>query len=220
MTDTASGLWDRLCAMPRPHKIITFPRRKSDGALIDDQIAMWVLTQGEQEEAAARAEQRARDLLKSPKESSHLSTADIRASDVYRNAAADELLYRACRDPKNLKAPFIPSPAHLRQFLSVDEVAVLCQIYYGVQDDLGPLVSTMTDDEREALLKQLEKDGARFPLGSLSREQVNELLIFSVCRRSTLSTDMSLPGKPQDESTSEPSTASDSDEGPDAPSSD
>lgn len=208
-----TGLWDRLCAMPRPHKVVDFPRRDSSGELIKDaQIAVWVLTQGEQEEAAARAEQRTRDLLKSPKSAETLSTVDLKASDVYRNAAADELLYRACRQlPPNLKTPFFPTPALLRQYLTVDEIAVLCQLYYGVQDDLGPLVTTMTDAEREALLAQLEKDGARFPLGSLSREQVNELLIFSVCRRSTSSTGTSSSGKPHDEPTSEPSNASDSD---------
>lgn len=206
-----AGLWERLCAMPRPHKVVDFPRRDSNGEPIADaQIAIWVLTQGEQEEACSRAEQRAEELLRNPKnKDQRIATRDLKESDVYRNCAADELLYRACRQlPPNLKTPFFPTPAHIRQHLTVDEVAALCQIYYGVQDDLGPLVTTMSDAEREAFLTQLEKDGARYPLDLLSRDQLRALLIFSVFRRSTSSTDTSSPGSPQDESASESSSDS------------
>jgi len=205
------GLWERLCAMPRPHKVVDFPRRDENGELIKNaQIAMWVLTQGEQEEAAARAEQRARDLLKTgkPGESS-LSTADIRQSDVYRNCAADELLYRACRNlAPNLKTPFFPTPGHLRQMCTVDEIGVLCQMYYGVQDELGPIVTIMSDAQREALLKQLEKDGARSPLDLLSRDLLIELVIFSASRRASSSMDTSSSGSPPDGFTSNSSSDS------------
>lgn len=214
----SDGLWERLCVMPRPHKVVDFPRRDSNGELIKDvQLAVWVLTQGEQEEAAARAEQRARELLKPPKDAPPLTLTEIRSSDVYRNCAADELLFRACRS-KDLKSAFFPTATLLRQFLTVDEVGVLCQIYYGVQDDLGPLVTTMTDHDREALLDQLEKDGKRFPLDSLSRELLRELLIFSVSQRSTFSTATSSSGSPPAVSTSSLSTASGSEEVVDAPS--
>lgn len=210
----SDGLWDRLCAMPRPHKVVEFPRRDSNGELIKNaEIAIWVLTQGEQEEAAARAEERTRTLLTNPKakDAKPLSTRDILDSDVYRNAAADELLVRCLRTKDDLKQ-LVPTAAHLRQFFTVDEVGMLCQLYYGVQGDLGPLISTMTEVEMEALLDELEKDGRRFPLDSLSRELLRELLIFSVCRRSSSSMGTSSSGSPQDASTSEPSNASDSEE--------
>jgi hypothetical protein len=198
----SNDLWDRICAMPRPHKVVDFPRKGADGQPVG-QIAIWVLTQQEQEACAAEANKKTRELLKD--ESRDKSRGADTDNDLYRNLAADEVLYRACRT-LDLKDAFFPSASKLREKLSVDEVGVLITHYYSVQSELGPIISSMSKEESEAMLDTLKRTGERYPLDSISREQLTLLLLFSVSRTPSSSTDTSLPGSPRDESSSESSS--------------
>jgi hypothetical protein len=200
MSAALTDLWARICAMPRPHKVIDFPRKDPTTGEPIGQIAMWVLTQEEQEACAANANNKTRELIKSTKgEIPKDDDARDGQRDLYHNLAADEVLYRACRKVDDLKSSFFPSAALLRQYLSVDEVGVLISNYYSVQAELGPIVARMSAEEQEAFLARLQKSGDRFPLDSVSREELIRLLIFSVSRVPSSSTDTSSPGSPRDE---------------------
>ena len=209
----SDDLWERLCAMPRPHKVVDFPRKDEKGEPIG-QLAMWVLTQSEQEESAAQADKRARALMRTDKgEVPKDDEAKRGYNDLYANAAADEILYRACRKVGKLNEAFFPSPALMRSKLSVDEVGVLMSHYYTVQEELGPIVAHMSKEETDALVARIEKSGERFPLDLLSPGALRTLVISLVRHRASSSTDTSSPGEPQDSGSSDTPSPSEAAEG-------
>lgn len=212
MTEQKDDLWARLCALPRPHKVVDFPRAAEGepsialGGKSIGQIAIWVLSQEEQEASAAAAHAKTRELLKKKSEANEIPPGvDVAkwAENLYNNIAADEVLFRACRKPGDLKTAFFPSTTELRRVLSVDEVGVLISMYYTVQEELGPIVSEMTDVECEAFLARIQKSGERFPLDFVSPALLKRLILFSVSQRSNSSTATSSPGAPPDESSNE-----------------
>lgn len=187
-------LWALLCEMPRPSKVVDFPRKGADGEPVG-QIAIWVLTQEEQSAAAAAAQNLTQKLVKdAPKRD------DARAGydDVYANVAAAELLFRACRKPgvPNLTQPAFPSTEALRSKLTVDEVGALLNHYYTVQADLGPIVAHMSQEELDALVEKIAKSGERFPLDLLSPALLRILAFSLACRLHALRTATSSSGSP------------------------
>jgi len=189
-------LWEQLCAMPRPHKVVDFPRKKPDGEPVG-YIAMWVLTQAEQEEAIASADRRARTLIRAGDEKGSMAKeGDVQLGfkDLYTNAVADEILYRACRKVGKLTEAFFPMAAAMRTKLTVDEVGLLMTNYWTVQDELGPLSSRMTVEESNAYIARLRKSGERHFLDSVTPDGARDLLYILVCHPSRLQTDTSSPG--------------------------
>jgi len=207
MTDVADNLWERLCAMPRPHKVVDFPRKDENGQWVG-QLAIQVLTQGEQEEAAASADRRARALIIGEKGQMPKDDEAKRGyNDLYTNAAADEILYRACRT-LDRKGPFFPSPGHMRKQLSVDEVGLLMSSYYTVQEELGPIASRLTKEETDALIERIRKSGERHFLDFLSPDAARSLAFSLVFRLPSSPTDTSSPGTPPESPISSSSSAS------------
>jgi len=200
----SDDLWEQLCAMPRPHKVVDFPRKKPDGEPVG-QIAMWVLTQAEQEEAIASADRRARSLIRAADEKGVVAKegeVNLGFKDLYTNAVADEILYRACRKVGKLTEAFFPMAAAMRTKLTVDEVGLLMTTYWTVQDELGPLSSRMTIEETNAYLERLRKSGERHFLDSVTADGARDLVFTLVCRPSLLSTPTSSPGPQPDAGTS------------------
>jgi hypothetical protein len=195
-TPARDDLWQRLIAMPRPSKVVDFPRTTPDGKPMG-QIAMWVLSQSEQEEAAAAANNRALALIKNDKGEVPKDEAVKKGfADVYNNCAADEVLYRACRKVGQLDEAFFPSIQLLRTKLSVDEIGVLMSHYYTVQEELGPIVTNLTPPELNALIERLARSGEMFPLDLLSPGALKALVISMARRLTSSSTATSSPGEP------------------------
>lgn len=194
---TPSELWCSLTAIPRPHKTVDFPRKDFLGKPIG-QLAIWVLTQEEQMACNAEAEAYTRKVLKSPPKADE---SNIGYSHTFGNAAAIEVLYRACRDPKDTSRPAFPSPKLMREIMTTDEVSVLFEHYLTVQLELGPVVAHMTETEMNAWIARLSEGGSAFPFDLLSSEAQKTLLLFMASRVTALRTDTSSVGLLQEEST-------------------
>lgn len=195
-----TDLWTRLTAMPRPSKVVDFPRKDPSGAPVG-QVAIWVLTQEEQSAAAAAAQNITQKIVKEvPKK----EDAQRGYDDVYDNVAAAEVLWRACRKPGNLLVPAFPSPTELRARLTVDEVGALLNHYYAVMADLGPVTAGMGSEEMDALVERIAKSGERFPLDLLSPGLLRTLAFSLACRLYTLQRDKSSAGSQPEAAIFEP----------------
>ena len=189
---TPSELWTQIIVMPRPHRTVDFPRLGENGEPVG-QITMQVLTQEEQITASIESERFTRKHLKEmPKSSEPHRGYD----DTYNNQAACELLFRACRRADDVTKPFFPSPAAIRQNLTPDEVGVLVRSYYIVQDEVGPIIASMSEEEVTAWIKRLGDGGSAVPLAFISPEQQSRLALSMALRLYTSATGISSPGLP------------------------
>lgn len=191
-----SELWLQITQMPRPHRLVDFPRKDRVTGQPIGQIAIWVLTQEESMICQSAAEKFARNTLKEnvPKQ----SDAQEGYANIYRNAAAVEVLWRACRRPEDLKQPAFPSPGEMRKLLTHDEVGVLMSHYNRVQTELGPYVTDMTAEELDAWIARLEEGGSRFFLDCLSSEVKEALIERLAFRLRSFSTDNGSHGEQPD----------------------
>ncbi len=171
-----SELWTALMATPRPWKVVDFPRVDPFTKEPVGQLAIWVLTQEEQIAASAEADRVSKQLLKDPQRE---GDANIGYTNIYGNEATVQVLYRACRDAKDVTRPAFPSASVLRKHLSVDEISVLAVLYMQVQASLGPIVASMTADEEKLWIGRLADAGDVFPTAVLSLREMEALLLSS-----------------------------------------
>ena len=174
----ASELWTLLEQMPRPSEVVDFPRKMPGSDEAVGQLRIWVLTQQEQMACAVEAERFSKGLLK---EKQGAGEENIGYADLYKNEVTVQVLARACRDMNDVERPAFPSSKKLRQ-LSVDEIGVLARHYLQVQAKLGPIVAYMTPEEEKAWIARLAEAGSVLPLGSVSRDQLEALMLFSACQ--------------------------------------
>lgn len=184
-----SELWVRLQEMPRPSRVVDFPRKMPTGESVG-QVAIWVLTQEEQMAAAAEAEKLAKRLVKDGKRE------DLGYEALYADAVCVEVLARACRVDGELKRPAFPSAGQIRELLTVDEIAALFNHYLTVQLELGPTVARMSEQEMNAWVERLAEGGSAFPFDLLSSDLQKILVLFMARRLVSSSTDMSSAGSP------------------------
>ncbi len=164
---SARDLWAQIISMPRPHRLVPFPRKGEDGKPLG-QIAMWPLSQDEQGQAIAAAEAFVRKVLKEEKQMPTAGEPRMGYEDLIENRRSIEILFRCCRNPNDLDRPFFPAKEQIGQKLTTDEIAVLVWNYLRVKAELGPIESEMGAEEREAWIEKLAKGGSLDPLDSLS----------------------------------------------------
>jgi len=186
----ASALWVQLTALPRPHRVVDFPRMGPDGEPVG-QLAIFVLTQEEQVAANTEAERFSRKLLKDGKR------GDLGYEAIFNNEGAVQVLYRACRDADNLKKPAFPTPNAIREHLTADEVGTLFEHYLTVQLELGPIMASLSQVELDAWVDKIAEGGAYF-LDLLSREMQKALLISMASRLASSATGSGSSGTPRD----------------------
>lgn len=187
-----ADLWAAITAMPRPHRLVDFPRKGQDGVPMG-QVAIVVLTQTEQIQAAAATEDFARKVIKDmPKEGDARRGYD----DVYSNHMAVELLFRCCKKPDDPKANFFPTTHAIQDHMTPDEVGVLVRAYMEVQAEIGPIMANMSDEEVDAWVKRLREAGSRVPLASLSLAALIDLAFILACRNGSSPMDTPSPGSP------------------------
>jgi hypothetical protein len=170
-----TALWLALTAVPRPFKIVDVPRNDPATGKSVGQIAIWPLTQEEQMICNAEADRFAKALLKDAQKRDEVNFG---YEHTFGNDNAIQILFRACRDPKDLSRAAFPSTALMRRKLSSDEVSALFKLYIMVQVELGPIIRGMSDEEREALVRRIEEGGSAFPFSLLSLETQVTLLRF------------------------------------------
>jgi len=153
-SDTApSDLWRKLQAMPRPHRVVDFPRLDASGEPVG-QIAIWVLTQEEQMISSTAAEKWTKEKLKDG------SKGDLGYETVFSNEAVVQTLFRALRDPssENLGRPAFPTPSAIRS-LTMDECGRLFEYYLSTQLELGPIIAHLSKEEMDAWIDRLAAGG-------------------------------------------------------------
>jgi len=167
---SASVLWAKLQEMPRPSKLVEFPRKGVDGNPVG-QLRIRVLTQEEQLICTDAAEKFAKARLKDGKR------GEIGYEDLFSNAMCVEILYRACRDESNLDKAAFPSPKALQQQLTTDECDRLFAHYLTVQLELGPIIATMDEDTYNAWVERLAEAEGAYPLDLLSPDVLKRLAV-------------------------------------------
>ena len=203
-----STLWASLTQIPRPWKVVDFPRLDPITKKHHGKVAIWVLSQQEQHAATAEAERVVSTLLK---DQSRKKTDENTGYDImFNNEATVQVLARACRDPENIKRPAFPSAKLMSKEFSTQEIGALMSAYIQVQAELGPIVANMSPEEMTAWLDRIaESAGATVPLYFLSPEMKNELLIFSASRLKSYRTVTSSAGSPPAATVDDSSTESD-----------
>lgn len=174
-TIDASELWLAITTLPRPHRVVPFPRKLPGSDEPVGELAIWPLSQEEQMASNVEADRFTKRLLKDPQKKEE---ANLGYEHTYANEVAVQVLYRACRNPKDLAKPAFPSPTDMRAKMSTDEVGVLFSVYATVQFEIGPIVASMSKEEREAWILRLEEGGSAFPFDALSWEEKRILLPF------------------------------------------
>ena len=186
-----SELWTALTNIPRPWKVVDFPRVDPITGDPIGQVAIWVLTQEEQIAASAEADQVAKRICKDAQKNGE---ANLGYEIVYGNEATVQVLYRACRDVKDLSRPAFPSASLLRKQLSVDEISVLAIHYMQVQGTIGPIIASMTAEEEKLWIGRLAEAGDVFPTGLLSSREQERLLLSMASQLVSFWTGTSSPG--------------------------
>lgn len=196
----ASELFQKLQTIPRPYKVVDFPRYDANGEPIG-QIAVRVLTQEEQFQCSAAAESFTRQKLKAENGGTIPGKLEAQQGyeDIYNNAIAVELVFRAFRDVNDVKWPAFRTKEEIRQTLTNTEIGVLINYYQVCQQEFGPIVAHLTPEEMEAWIARLKEGASAYPLGLLSSDTKNDLLMYMASLWPSLPTDTSLPGSPADE---------------------
>lgn len=201
-----SQIWQLLTAIPRPTRKVPLPRNLPGTRESIGEIPVWPLTHGELIESNAAAEQRMRTLFKDENKKDELNLG-------YQHSFANELavqhLWRACRDPNDLNKPAFPSPKAMSIQFTGDEIGVLYHHFLAVQCEVGPIASTLSDEEYEALVTRIAESGSMDPFHSLSLEAQMTLVRTLACHLHAFWTATSLLGSQPDENTSKPSSESD-----------
>lgn len=196
-------LWALITKLPRPSKTVDFPRMVPDTDQPVGQVSFQILSQQDQMTACVAAEKFARDVLK---EYAKKGDEGIGYENLYKNAAAIEVLYRATFSRSSMEEgaprPFFPSPRDMRENLTPDEVGLLMEAYLRFQVECGPVVAYMSEEEMEAWVKRLVEGGSAFPLYRCSSEAVSELVMRMASRLYNYWTATSSPGSQPDDDTS------------------
>lgn len=175
--------WLAFTAIPRPYRIIPLPRCLPGTDTPAGEVAIWPLRQEEQMAANAEADRFTKVLMKDPQ---RREEANLGYMHTYTNEVAIQVLYRACRDPKDMEAKnpraAFPSPGLMRKEMSTDEIGVLFQNYCTVQYELGPIRAQLTPEEEETLIFRLQEGGSAFPFDTLSWEEQRTLLLSMASR--------------------------------------
>lgn len=189
----ASELWTALTTMPRPHRIVDFPRNGEDGKPMG-QVALRALTQQEQLQSGIAAEKLVRkELAEAKREES------IGYEVSYANAVSVEQLWRSCRCADDLDRPAFPSARDMRMVLTTDEIGALYSAFLDVCAEIGPLIGALTLEETDSWVKKLVEGGEQDALPFFSSEALRTLVRTLVVRLRTSRTEPSSAGSPPDD---------------------
>ncbi len=190
-----SDLWLALTQVPRPSRTVPFPRNLPGSNTPVGELLITPLTQAEQMVCNAAADKFTKDLLKDPQRK---DDANLGYQHTYANETAVQVLYRACKSPEDPSKAAFPSPKQMRELLTTDEIGVLFNQYCTVQAELGPIASTLSKEEEEALIVRLEEGGSAFPFDKLSWELQRTLVLSLASRVVKCWTAISTAGLPLD----------------------
>ena len=188
---TPAQLFVELSRMPRPHRVVPFPRKRPGTDEPIGHVALVPLDQAETIQSTIAAELTVREKLPSAKEGE-----SIGYKIAFNDAVAVEQLWRACRDPDDITKHVFPNVAAVR-LLTADEIAVLYQSYLDVRAEVGPIHDAMTDVEADAWISRLVIGGLEVSaLSFFSWAGTRHLLRTSIARIQKLQTELASAGSP------------------------
>jgi hypothetical protein len=202
---SATDLWMQITAMPRPHRIVDFPRTDPNGQPVA-QVAIVVLTQQESFAVSTSTERFVKKMLKDNGATASRDERSDGYETLYETRACIEILWRACKKADDPTKNFFPTVEAIAQ-LTTDEVGVLFRAYGTVRIEIGPVVQMMTQEEYDAWIERLAVGGSAVPLSFMTLAAQTELLMYSARQLHASRMDNSSPTRPLDESGDEPSTS-------------
>lgn len=176
----SEDLFLQITAMPRPHHVVDYPRKRPDGSPVG-KLAMVVLTNQETQSATAAAEKFTRKTLGDQGALPARGEPSEGYSTMFANRASVEVLVRACRRVDNMALPFFPGADAIAKALTLDEVDVLFSAYAAVRYELGPIVKSMTEVEYDAWIEALGKGASSVPLAPMTSD-LRSLLLLRMAR--------------------------------------
>jgi len=174
-------LWAEITRVPRPYRIVDFPRKGPDGKPVA-QIAMTVLTQEETMLTISMTEKWVRKTMKADACLPGKDEPSNGYQALFELRATLEVVYRSSRMVGDLDKNFFPTPDTIGTKLTKDEVAVLGMAYARVQADLGPIASEMDEEMTEAWIETLAVGGSAVPLSGLSLGAQSQLMLSMASR--------------------------------------
>lgn len=191
-------LFRKLMDSRRPHEVMPWIRNDEDGKPLGE-FAMIVLTQEEQDNCVANAENYVTRKFDQRYKGTDGKPNQEAWREMFETACAVELVYCACKDKDDLSKPLFLSPDDIRQYLTVDEIAMLVNSYEVLQRKFGPMWRELTDEEIDCWIDTLAKGAACYPLGGLSAGQLAQLTVSLARRLQRLLTDNSSLGSQSDD---------------------
>ncbi len=193
-----SDLWAQITAMPRAHKIVKSPLKLPDGS--EAEMIMQVLTQEEAQLCTIETERFTRKMLKDSNTAMPKSDEKSEGyNNLYETRCAAEILFKACRQIKDINKPFFPGVNELSKKLTTDQIGCLMNQYLIIQQELGPIVSEMEQYEFDAWIEKLATGGSAHFLGLLTLGARNQLTMYMASQLHSLRTDKCLPISQQEE---------------------
>jgi hypothetical protein len=144
-----------------------FDRRRADGETINVRVVLRVLSKREMDLARANAESTVKDL----------KVKEGRSFDeLFEEAKIVEILAVACRDPDAPEQPWA-NPLELATSLSAGEITVLWEAYTKHQDECSPILGDVTEEQFEALVDMIAREGDTAPLLSFASPLRNACIV-------------------------------------------
>lgn len=192
----ASELVTLITTLPRPKKIIAYPRKLPGSDQPISHLAIVAAYIQDKINAQAAAHAYTKQILADPNKAktegktafSPDEVATLGYDGIFRNAVAIELLFRSCmtvkrkpglKDSKEVGpadyelvqplTPAFPGARWMRSNCTDDEIGVLTAAYLRAQTEIGPIVLMLSDAECDLWIEKLIVGGvANDPLDSLA----------------------------------------------------
>ncbi|MBX3208421.1 MAG: hypothetical protein KF764_25470 [Labilithrix sp.] len=191
-----SALWLQLSEMPRPRRVVDYPRTDPVTGKPIGRVVLQPLSGMEAKSAAIEAGRRTTQAMKTPRKEDAAYDYDT----VYSNESTYQILFRAVTREEAPGVGFFPSPDHIAA-MPQEEIGALLRMYLTVKRELGPDVQTMTADEMDAWLEVLARGGSAYPLARLDLEAIQDLVTHSARRLFPSLTVTTSSGSPPESST-------------------
>ncbi len=197
---SATDLFTKLLTS-KPSTLVDFPRNDPESGAPLFEVALVIVSQADEMAINAGAEKTARKLMR--EDLPGKNETSLGYDELYKNAKAIELLFRACRHPEDISKPLFPSKAAISDALTGDEVAILLNHYFTFQSQESLVIGALSEVELEAWIKKIAEGGSssQYFLNTLSWEALKGLLIALAVQSQNLPMGSNSSGLPPNEAT-------------------
>lgn len=130
MTEAPVDAWELVRSRARPRMVVPLPSPSAQPSDARINVAIQVLSVEQEMAAIISADRFAMEMLKVPGERRGYE-------DLYKSAAAIEVLHRACMHDETPSRAMFPSPKAMRETLTLGQLGALMTLYLTAQNDLA-----------------------------------------------------------------------------------